>query len=137
MASEAARSSPPSGVSAVVEEWFRVPTMPTILRRDAAQRVREKIEQDAVTCERLDLSEEPVHRRALVDMSGERVPFPPGQAYDRCYVALIDPDTRAQWGHRAFWAFVPADGVGAVVIQPTDFPEHALGAVRLFPVLPS
>ena len=132
MANEARRPGGPAGLAAV-ELDFGVTTAP-IGREQAAERVRREIAARALRCERLDLSDEPVNRRALFDMSCARVPFPPGRAYDRCYVALIDPDTHLGWGHSAHWAFVPADGEGPVMIQDTELPEHALGPVRLYPV---
>jgi hypothetical protein len=109
---------------------------PPIGREQAAERVRQKIAAEGLRCERLDLSDEPVDRRALFDMSGARVPFPfpEDPAYDRCYVALVDPDVGLGWAHEAHWAFVPADGEGEVVLQDTKLPEHMLGPVRLFPV---
>jgi hypothetical protein len=118
----------------VLREQYDVPVAPTVGRALAAQRVREKIATAGLACERLDLSGRPVHRGALFDMSGERVPFPAGGAYDNCYVALIDPDAGLGWAHDAHWAFVPEDGDGDVVVQDTDLPEHGLGPVRLRPV---
>lgn len=134
MASERKRPGGPIGIEAVLREQFKVPATPNIGRAAASKLVREKIAAAALRCERLDLSDEPVHRGALFDMSGLRVPFPPGESYDRCYVALIDPSAHVQWAHRAHWAFAPADGEGDVVLQDTDFPEHALGSVRFHSV---
>jgi hypothetical protein len=134
MGSEIRRPGMPSGLDAVVEEGFHVPVKPNIGRAEAEARVRSKIEADGMPCERLDLSELPVQRDSLFDMTGARVTFPKGAAYDTCYVALIDPSVEAQWGHPAHWAFVPVDGSGEVAIQPTNFPENAMGAVRLWNV---
>jgi hypothetical protein len=67
-------------------------------------------------------------------MSGARVAFPPGTTFERCYVALVDPQVEAEWGHDAKRAFVPAEGDGEVVLRDTSFPEYAKGAVRLFRV---
>jgi hypothetical protein len=128
MESETKRPGAPSGVGAILRDLYGMPERPTIDREDARSRVREKAE--ALGCERLDLSLDPVRRGALVDMSGARVPFPGGKAYDRCFVALIDPDVDAGWGHAAFWAFVPAVGDGDVVVQTTQFPEHGSSPVR-------
>jgi hypothetical protein len=116
-----------------VELAFDVGPAP-IGREGAARLVRERIAADGLRCERLDLSDETVRRGTLFDMSGARVLFPKGKPYDRCYVALIDPDVAARWTHPAYWAFVPADGSDIVVIQPTERPEHASGQVRLRPV---
>jgi hypothetical protein len=121
-------------MEAVLREQFEVPATPTMNRAAAAKRVRDKIAAEGLRCERLDLSDDAVPRGALFDMSGAPVPFPEGDEYGRCYVALIDPDTRLQWAHRAHWAFVPASGEGDIVVRETDFPEHAKGRVRLFPV---
>lgn len=109
---------------------FRAPGLP-IGRAEAARRVREKIKADAIRCERLAISDEAVHRGLLINMARTRVPFPEGEPYESCYVALVDPCADAQWAHPAFWAFVPAAGDGSVVLMPTLLPEHALGAVRL------
>ncbi|HSN99280.1 MAG TPA: hypothetical protein VLS89_13385 [Candidatus Nanopelagicales bacterium] len=134
MASDVRRPGLPPGLPGVIEQGFDVPVTPTIGIEQAARLVREKIAAERLRCERLDVSELPVQRGALFDMSGARVPFPEGAAYDTCYVALIDPQVDAQWGHPAYWAFVPVDGGAAVVIQSTEFPENAVGAVRLYPV---
>ena len=121
------------GLESIIKTQFKVPTDPAIGRTEAASRVRAKIEADEIACERLDVSDIPVHRGSLFDMAGTRVPFPEGEPYESCYVALVDPHADAQWAHPAFWAFVPAAGDGEVVVTSTDFPEHALGAVRLRP----
>lgn len=129
MANEPVRPGVPGGLDAIITNTYGVPARPTLNREDAARRVREKVK--TLGCERLDVSEEPVRRGALVDMSGARVSFPEGKTYDRCYVALVDPAMDAQWGHAAFWAFVPAAGDGDVILRPTQFPEHALGVVTM------
>jgi hypothetical protein len=133
MASNVRHPGMPPGLEAVLERGFGVPVTPTIGRAGAAQRVREKLDAIKQPCERLDISEVPVPRGALFEMSGARVHFPEGTAYDTCYVALVDPDVAAQWGHPAFWAFVPVDGQAEVFLQPTEFPENASGSIRFFP----
>jgi hypothetical protein len=133
MASEPLRPGTAPGLVHIVEERFKVPANPAIGRVEAARLVRAKIEAKGTPCERLDLSDIPVRRGALFDMAGTRVPFPAGEPYERCYVALVDPRADAQWAHPALWAFVPAAGDGEVVLQSTELPEHALGAVRLRP----
>ena len=133
MASEPLRPGTAPGLAQIVKARFKVPVEPAIGRAEAARRVREKIAETDVRCERLELSDIPVRRGALFDMAGTRVCFPGGETYESCYVALIDPEADAQWAHPAFWAFVPAAGDGEVILQPTEFPEHALGAVRLRP----
>lgn len=133
MASESRTPGIAPGLDSIIKTHFNVPTEPTIGRTKAAACVRAKIDEDEIVCERLDVSDIPVHRGSLFDMTGTRVAFPEGEPYESCYIALIDPDVDAQWAHPAFWAFVPAAGDGPVVVTSTDFPEHALGAVRLRP----
>jgi hypothetical protein len=133
MASEARSPGIAPGLDSIVREQFKLPTDPAIGRAEASSRVRVKIEAEKVACERLDLSDMPVRRGSLFDMAGTRVPFPDGDAYESCYVALVDPQVDAQWAHPAKWAFVPAAGDGEVVLAFTEYPEHALGAVRLRP----
>jgi hypothetical protein len=133
MASEALRPGTKPGLVDIVEERFNLPAEPAIGRAEAARRVRAKIDAEGVRCERLDISDGTVHRGQLFDMKGALVPFPEGEPYERCYVGLVDSFADAQWGHPAFWAFVPAAGDGEVVLRPTTLPEHALGAVRLRP----
>ena len=133
MASEPLRPGTEPGLLKIVEERFNVPAKPAIGRAEAAQRVRAKVEAEKVACERLDLSDIPVRRGSLFDMSGKCVLFPDGDPYERCYIALVDPQVDAQWAHPAYWAFVPAAGDGDVILRSTEFPEHALGAVRLRP----
>ncbi|HZF49663.1 MAG TPA: hypothetical protein VE093_13485 [Polyangiaceae bacterium] len=124
-----------SGFAAVLEVGFNVPTVPTILRAEAAERVRRKIEAERIPCQRLDLSNEPVSRGSLFDMTGVRVLFPEGDTFDVCYVALIDPNVASQWGHAAFWAFVPSNGQGDTALRSTNFPENAKGSVTFSQVL--
>lgn len=121
------------GLTKIVADRFKVPDEPAIGRVEAAKRIRAKIETSGILCERLELSDIPVRRGSLFDMAGTRVPFPEGESYESCYVALVDPCADAQWAHPAFWAFVPATDDTEVVLQPTELPEHALGAVRLRP----
>lgn len=133
MASEPRSPGIAPGLDSIIKAQFKLPTFPAIGRAEASLRIRLKIAADTIACERLDVSDIPVHRGALFDMAGTRVPFPDGEAYESCYVALVDPHADAQWAHDAFWAFVPAAGDGDVVLTFTEFPEHALGAVRLRP----
>lgn len=134
MASEPVQPGTSSGLQAILEQRFKVSTMPSIRREEAAQRVRKKIEEDDLPCECLDISERPVRRRALVDLAGARVRFPEGEAYDRSYVGFIDPDVELQWGHPAYWVFIPARGDAPAVVHPTEFPEHSSISVRFVPV---
>lgn len=136
MESKALRPHGSIGVEAVLPEQFKVPARPTIGFEAAALLIRDHIAREGLRCERLELSERPARRGALRDMSGARVPFPAGKQYDRCYVALVNPDVEAQWGHPAHFAFVPAEGNSVVVLQVTQFPEHPKGSVRLFEVPP-
>jgi len=133
MASESRSPGTAPDIIDILETRFKVSAKPAIGRAEAARRVRSTIEAEGILCQRLDLSDIPVRRGALFDMAGTRVLFPAGESYESCYVALVDPHADAQWAHPAFWAFVPAAGDAEVVLQPTEFPEHALGAVRLRP----
>lgn len=135
MASEPRRPGGPPGIEAMLRAGFHVPVTPSIGRAEAARRVLAEVTAQGKRCERLDVSDQPVRRGALFNAAGARVSFPEGKAFDRCYVALIDPDPRARWAHAAHWAFVPADGEGDVVLQKTELPESASGPVRLLPVL--
>ncbi len=131
MESEARRPGIAPGLDNSIKA-FKAPDLP--IGRDAAtSRVWEKITSDKLACERLYLSDITVHRGSLFDMEGTRVLFPEGAPYDSCYVALVDPRADAQWAHPAWWAFVPAAGDGEIILMSTEFPEHALGAVRLRP----
>jgi len=134
MESNALRPGGPIGVDAVLPRQFKAPAKPAIGIEAAAELVRGEISRRAVHCEHLAVAARPVRRGALIDMSGKRVPFPEGKEYDRCYVALVDPDLDAQWAHPAYWAFVPAEGNGAAVLQETSLAEHYMGAVRFFGV---
>ncbi len=131
MVSKPLRPGTAPGFEAILADLFRV--RPSIGRVEAARLIRAKIDLDGLRCERLDVSDVPVQRGLLIDMAGTRVPFPEGEPYRSCYVALVDPSVDALWGHPALWAFIPESGDGDVVFQPTQFPEHALGAVRLRP----
>lgn len=134
MTSEPREPGGPASIEPVLREGFGVPAMPSIQRGVAAQRVQSKLSAAGVPCERLELSDQPVRRGALFDAAGSRVPFPPGRVFNHCYVALIDPEIMARWAHPAHWAFVPIEGEGEVILQPTELPEHRTGSVRLFPV---
>lgn len=135
MASDAPlRPGGPAGVRAIHEQRFRVPLEPTRSPEDVLRRIREKLSAEQIQFERMDLSDMPVRRGSLFNAVGERVAFPDGEPYRRCFVALIDPAPLARWAHRAYWAFVPAEGPGEVILVPTDWPEHSRGPVRLDPV---
>ncbi len=132
MVSKALRPGGSIGVEAVLREQFKVSPVPNIGWAAAVRRVHDRLAPaDAPRCKRLDVSDAPIPRGALFDMSGARVPFPQGERYDRSFVALVDPDPGLGWAHRAYWAFVPAGGEGDVVLQETDLPEHANGRVRM------
>ena len=124
----------PSGLDAMIVEGFGERPKPTLTRAEVLARVEQALTARGIQCERIEVSDAPVRRNALSDASGRRVPFPPEAVYDRCFVALVDPDTRARWAHPAFWAFVPADGSGAVELRETSLPEHPRGSVRLYSV---
>lgn len=134
MGSEPRRPGMGAGIERILKEGFGVPPTPALGRAEAVRRVREKLQEEGIRWERLDVSELTVGRNALVDMAGNRVPFPEGPAHETCYVVLIDPNASAQWGHPAWWAFVPSDGSGEVVLKPTDLPQNALGTVRFLMV---
>lgn len=118
----------------MLEVGFGVSAKPTIRREEAMRLVQERIERDQMHCQRVCISELPVDRDALFDMTGQRVQFPEGKEHDRCYVALLDSEVAAPWGHPAFWAFVPVDGQGDIVVLPTQFPENAKGSIRFIEV---
>ncbi len=118
------RAGVPSGIESILEQTLGVPAKPTICREEAIELVRRKISANAIAFQRIEISTEIVRRNALFDMTGARVRFPESKAYDACYVALIDPDISALWGHPAIWAFVPVDGRGEVILQDTQFPEN-------------
>jgi len=124
-----------SGVDRILEAGFGVSARPTVCRDEAFALVTQKIEREAIRCQRVCISELPVDRGTLFDMTGQRVSFPEGGGHDRCYVALLDSEPVAPWGHPAFWAFVPVDGRGDIVVSPTQFPANAKGSVRFIEVL--
>src|SRR5947209_5461886 len=101
MESDLRKPGGPAGIDAVHLVEFKVPVKPSIKQEEAVQRVRDKIGASGVRCERLKISDQPVHRGALFDASGARVPFPQGEAFDRCYVALVDPEAETRWAHPA------------------------------------
>ncbi|HRI63703.1 MAG TPA: hypothetical protein PK156_05680 [Polyangium sp.] len=106
-----------------------------MVRRDEAiTRVQQKVATDKLTCQRLCISEMPVDRDTLFDMTGRRVPFPETAPYDRCYVALLDSEIVAPWGHPALWAFIPVDAQSDILFVPTQFPENAKGSIRFVEV---
>jgi hypothetical protein len=135
MANEPQKPGGPPGIEAVLRDKFKVSAKPSIGRKEAEQRILEKIAEQGQRYERIDLSDQPVRRGALFNAAGARVPFPEDRAYDRVFIALLDPEPATRWAHAAYWAFVPAEGDAEVVLQPTDLPEHATGPVRLIPLL--
>jgi hypothetical protein len=120
-----------SGISHILTEAFGVSERPTLDRAEVARHIEQALHERELTYQKLYISDAPVHRGALFDAAGKRVPFPPQRAYDRCFVALVDPDQNARWSHPAYWAFVPADGGGEIEIRDTSLPEHDKGPVRL------
>lgn len=134
MASNVRQAGMASGLDAILESGFGVSFKPTIRREDALTLLQVKIEREKIPCQRLRISELPVDRDTLFDMTGKRVQFPETKHHDRCYVALLDPEITAPWGHTALWAFVPADGNGDIVMSDTEFPENAKGSIRFFEV---
>jgi hypothetical protein len=133
MAGRSQRPGGPSGIVEMLEQQFHVPTTPAIGRGEAAQRIYQEVAGGPTSSASLTLSDQPVMRGALFDAAGERVSFPEGTAYERCYVGLLDPAPTARWAHQAWWAFVPAGGEGPVVLRETQLPENSSGAVRMFP----
>lgn len=123
-----------AGIDKVLEESFGVPSTPTIGIHEATKRMRKAIAEQAIPYARLDISTSPARRGTLFDASGKRVAFPEGDAYERCYIGLVDPEPRTRWAHPAHWAFVPADGDGEVIFAATRLPEHAKSAVQFLPV---
>jgi hypothetical protein len=121
----------PTGTEAVLQEEFGVPARPTMSRADAARLISTKIRSENIRCEAFEVSDQPVTRGALFDARGVRVTFPEGSSFDYCYVALVNPDVSARWGHPAHWAFVPVEGENEIVLQPTNSPEQQAGPVRL------
>jgi len=123
-----------SGIDAILEFGFGVSARPTVRRDEAIRLLLQKIERDQINCQRLCMSELPVDRDTLFDMTGRRVQFPDSTNHDRCYVALLDSEIAAPWGHPALWAFVPVDGKDGIVVSPTEFPENAKGSIRFIEV---
>lgn len=64
--------------------------------------VASALEDIGIEYEVLRLSVAPVQRGRLFDMGGRRVAFPEGDAYDRCFVVLVDPAREAMWAHPAY-----------------------------------
>ena len=124
-----------SGIEGTLEEGFGVTLKPTESDRAAIEAIREKARSSGIECEALWLSDAPVRRGALFNADGQRVEFPQtsDRRYDRCLVALVDPDRMARWGHGAWFAFYPADGSGPVELVASDVPAHGMGGVRLEP----
>lgn len=134
MASDRAlKPGAPGGISQILTDAFGVSETPTLGRAEVARRIEQALRDRELAYEKLYISDAPVHRGALFDAAGKRVPFPSQRAYDRCFVALVDPDENARWSHPAYWAFVPADGSGEVELRDTSLPEHDKGPVRLEP----
>lgn len=134
MASNARQAGMVSGLDAILEAGFGVSIKPTVRRVEALAILMLKIEREKIPCQRLRISELPVDRDTLFDMTGKRVPFPETNKHDRCYVALLDPEIAAPWGHSALWAFVPVDGKDDIALLDTEFPENAKGSVRFIEV---
>jgi hypothetical protein len=132
--SDSQRPGGPPDLLTLLEDVFAVPRRPSVGRDEATRRVREAVKGKGLAGERVFLSDQLVRRGALFDASGARVPFPDGDAYEHCFVALVDPSPEARWGHPAFFAFVPAEGSAETVLRPTSLPEHAGSSVRLLPV---
>lgn len=118
----------------MISEAFGEPPKPTLTREEVRARVEDVLGERGIEHDRIDISDIPVRRNALSDAAGRRVRFPAGAPYDRCFVALVDLEASARWGHLAFWAFVPADGDGPVELRETSLPEHPRGSVRLYSV---
>lgn len=119
-----------SGLDAILDAGFGVSAKPTVRRDEALTILKHKIKLEGIACQRLRISELPVDRDTLFDMTGKRVQFPESKQHDRCYVALLDSERVAPWGHPALWAFVPVDGKDDIRILPTEFPENAKGSIR-------
>ncbi len=133
MANDARIPGVTAGIDRIVRDAFHVPSTPTLGVREATRRIREAVARQLVACQRLEISDAPVRRGTLFNAAGSRVSFPEGDRYERCYVALVDPEPMARWGHPAYWAFVPADGEDEVVFAPTNLPEHGKSAVLFLP----
>ncbi len=134
MANDIRRPGMSSGFAAILESGFGVSPKPALRREEAVGLVRDSLSRNQIPCKRIRISELTVDRDSLFDMTGRRVKFPDGSAYERCYVALLDPEATSPWGHPAHWAFVPMDGVGDVIVSSTDFPENAKGSIRFIEV---
>lgn len=124
------------GLEAVVKEAFGEPTRPSLTRAEVVDLVRAKLRSSGIRFDRILISDATVRPRALFDAAGQRVAFPEGELYRRCFVALVDVDSAAKWAHPAYYAFVPAAGDGEVEFVRTDLPPHHAGPVRLIPVEP-
>jgi hypothetical protein len=133
MANDARKPGVTPGMDNILRDIFHVAPTPSVGIGEATRRIRESIVQRSVPYARLEISDAPLHRGTLFNAAGVRVVFPEGPAYERCYVALVDPDPMARWAHPAHWAFVPADGDGDVVLTPTNLPEHGKSAVLFLP----
>ncbi|MDI3282355.1 hypothetical protein [Polyangium sp. 15x6] len=133
MGSETKTPGTAAGIDNILRNAFHVPPTPSLGIQEATLRIREGIAQKNIPCARLEISDAPVRRGTLFNAANVRVPFPEGAAYERCYVALVDPEPMARWGHPAHWAFVPADGEGEVAFTETNLPEHGKSAVLFLP----
>lgn len=132
---DAARLGGPPDILKVLADVFEVPAGPFRSREDARNQVLVAAREAGVPeGARIFLSDDLVRRGALFDASGARVTFPDGDAYERCFVALVDPDPEARWGHPAHFAFVPAGAGAKTVLSPTSLPEHPGSSVRLLPL---
>lgn len=105
-----------------------------VRRQEAVERVCQVVLRHEIACQELWVSKELVSRGELVDTMGGVVPFPSGDDYDLCHVALVDP-SGAPWPHAAQWAFVPVGG-GKIAFKATQFRERHDGEVRLVVVTP-
>jgi hypothetical protein len=135
MANEPLRPGGAPGILETLEHDFHVPPVPSIGRQEALKRIREAAEARNLPTVALAMSDQPVARGALFNAAGVRVTFPEGDAYERCYIALLDPTPAMRWAHPAWWAFVPVGGNGPVVLHETELPESQSGPVRLLPVV--
>ena len=135
MANEPLRPGGRPGLLATLEDDFHVPLVPSIGRVQALEQIRAAAKDKALGAVSLALSDQPVARGALFDAAGVRVRFPEGKAYDRCYVALVDPSPTTRWAHPAWWAFIPVEGDAPAVLRETQLPENQSGSVRLLPVV--
>jgi hypothetical protein len=131
---DAQRPGGPADLGELLADVFGVAPGPFMDRDEAQRRVIAEVKRKALHGERIFLSDQLVRRGALFDASGARVGFPEGDAYERCYVALVDPEPEARWGHPAYFAFVPADRAAPTQLCETLLPEHTGGSVRLLPV---